>query len=79
MQRSSSNVVFLTQVGGGAFGNDDAWVQGALRRALGIVKDMGLDVRVVSYGTPSAELVRLASEYLSIRLAATAGSRVCDA
>jgi len=58
--QSSSKVVFLTQVGGGAFGNDDSWVQDALRRALEIVKDIRLDVRLVSYGPPSAELVRLA-------------------
>jgi hypothetical protein len=39
--------------------DDDSWVQGALRRALEMVKDIGLDVRLVSYGRPSAELVRL--------------------
>jgi hypothetical protein len=33
-QRSSSNVVFLTQIGGGAFGNDRAWIHSALRRSL---------------------------------------------
>jgi len=63
MQRSSSNVVFLTQVGGGAFGNEDSWVQGALRRALEMVRTIGLDVRIVSYDSPSAELVRLANEF----------------
>jgi hypothetical protein len=63
MLRSSSNVVFLTQVGGGAFGNDDSWVQSALRRALDTVEAIALDVRIVSYGSPSADLVRLANGY----------------
>lgn len=63
MQHSSSNLVFLTQVGGGAFGNADSWVQGALRRALDTVKGIGLDVRIVSYGSPPSDLVRLADAY----------------
>jgi len=63
VQRSSSNVVFLTQVGAGAFGNDDSWVQSALRRALETVKAIDLDVRIISYGSPSAALVRLANGF----------------
>jgi hypothetical protein len=63
MQRSCSNVVFLTQVGGGAFGNDNSWILSALRRAVEIVKAVSLDVRIISYASPSAELVRFANEY----------------
>jgi hypothetical protein len=62
-QRSSSNVVFLTQVGGGAFGNDNSWILGAHRRALDIVQAIDLDVRLVSYGSPPADLVSLANGY----------------
>jgi hypothetical protein len=62
-QRSSSNVVFLTQLGGGAFGNNDAWILDALRRSLDLVKDIGLDVRLVSYGATPAALVRLSQRY----------------
>ena len=62
-ERSSSNVVFLTRLGGGAFGNDHAWIQAALGRSLDIVKDIGLDVRLVSYGASPVELVRLAEQY----------------
>jgi hypothetical protein len=35
-QRGASNVVLLTQLGGGAFGNHDDWIHVALRRALEI-------------------------------------------
>jgi hypothetical protein len=33
-QRGVSNVVLLTSVGGGAFGNDKSWIHAAMRRAL---------------------------------------------
>jgi hypothetical protein len=53
VQRSSagdSNIVLLTRVGGGVFGNADEWIDDAIVRALSIVEDAGLDVRLVSYG-----------------------------
>jgi hypothetical protein len=45
-----SNIVLLTRVGGGAFGNADAWIDDAIVRALEIVEHGGLDVRLVSHG-----------------------------
>ncbi|WP_125078123.1 hypothetical protein [Mycobacterium sp. P7213] len=45
-----SNVVLLTRLGGGAFGNDAAWIDDAIERALAIVEYAGLDIRLVSYG-----------------------------
>jgi len=42
--------VFLTYLGGGVFGNDDAWITDAIVRAVRRVG--GLDVRLVSYGRP---------------------------
>ncbi len=44
-----SNVVFLTRLGGGAFGNDPVWIQEAIRYALDIVAPFDLDVRLVNY------------------------------
>ena len=32
--RTASNVVYLTRVGGGVFGNETAWIDDAIRRAL---------------------------------------------
>jgi len=48
----SAQPVFLTQVGGGVFGNDDAWICNAIERACRLVNDqgLGLDVRIVHYG-----------------------------
>jgi hypothetical protein len=47
---SGSNIVLLTRVGGGAFGNADKWIDDAIVRALSIVEHAGLDVRLVSHG-----------------------------
>ena len=42
-----SGTVLLTRLGGGAFGNDDAWTDDAIGRALRLVEAHGLDVRLV--------------------------------
>jgi hypothetical protein len=63
--RTASNVVYLTRVGGGVFGNETAWIDGAIRRALKMVAGAGLDVRLVSYGQPDQELLRLLGEFSS--------------
>jgi hypothetical protein len=54
-----SNIVLLTLLGGGAFGNDDGWILDAMRRALTIASGFDLDARIVSYGAPSPALTKL--------------------
>jgi hypothetical protein len=54
--RHGNNKLFLTLLGGGAFGNDDDWIVGAIRRALDIHRDAGLGVRIVSYGAPDPRI-----------------------
>ena len=54
-----SNIVLLTRVGGGAFGNDNAWIDDALERALRLVEHRGLDVRLVSRGPVHESFDRL--------------------
>ena len=61
--RGGSNVVLLTRLGGSAFGNEDEWIDAAMRRALELMRDRNLDVQIVSYGTPSASLVALAKAF----------------
>ena len=63
-QRFSSKVLFLTQLGGGAFGNARPWIYDAMRRALNKVVGVGLDVRFLSYQQPERELERLAREFV---------------
>lgn len=47
--RGGSNRVFLTSLGGGAFGNDPRWIDDAMERALQAAAPWGLDVRIVSF------------------------------
>jgi hypothetical protein len=61
--RGGSNIVLLTALGGGAFGNDPEWIDDAMRRALGLMANVGLDVRIVSHGEPSRALLQLARAF----------------
>jgi hypothetical protein len=60
-RRSGNPKVFLTTVGGGAFGNDREWIIRAVRRALRCVQDHPLDVAMVCFGKVSPDLANLAS------------------
>ena len=62
-ERGVSNVVFLTRLGGGAFGNDDDWIHHAIRNALTMVQGIGLDVRLVSYGPPTEAVAQLVKDF----------------
>ncbi|MDR6855302.1 hypothetical protein [Variovorax guangxiensis] len=61
-QRGASNVVLLTMLGGGAFGNDEEWIRAAIRRAVRKVLAFDLDVRLVSYRSPSSALRALVQD-----------------
>jgi hypothetical protein len=41
--------VYLTLLGGGAFGNRTEWITDAIVRALNLFRDCPLDVKTVSY------------------------------
>ena len=47
--RGASKTVLLTRVGGGAFGNDDAWVDSAMRRARRIIAEKDMDLVLVTH------------------------------
>lgn len=49
-----SNIVLLTRLGGGAFGNAPEWIDDAISRALSVVEHAGLDIRLVDYGRVDA-------------------------
>ena len=56
-RRGASKIVYLTLLGGGAFGNDSSWIYSATQRALGSMRHYDLDVRIVSRRAPARELV----------------------
>jgi hypothetical protein len=45
-----STTVLLARLGGGAFGNDERWIDDAIERTLPVVEHAGLDIRLVSFG-----------------------------
>ena len=57
-QTSGNNRVFLTLLGGGAFGNRTDWILAAIQRALKLYRDWNLDVAIVSYGASKPEVQR---------------------
>jgi len=58
-RRGASRIVLLTRLGGGAFGNDDRWIDAAMKRALDRVSAVDLDVLLVTYGEPVRGMVEL--------------------
>jgi hypothetical protein len=60
--RTGNNQVYLTLLGGGAFGNDFEWIMGAIRRALDLYPESGLDIALVSHGWSKACVRDLVSD-----------------
>jgi hypothetical protein len=58
-RRGRSKTVLLTSLGGGAFGNDESWIEAGLVRALKLASGFELDVRLVSYGGPPWSFLRI--------------------
>ena len=57
MEKYKSNKVFLTLVGGGAFGNEEHWILESLQKVIRKYKKLPLDLRIVSYGRSNPSLV----------------------
>jgi hypothetical protein len=60
--RYGNNRLFLTLVGGGAFGNETTWILEAIQRALNLYKHADLDVAIVSYGSSNQYIRRLVNQ-----------------
>jgi hypothetical protein len=60
---SGTNVLFLTRLGGGAFGNEPEWIHAGMRRALNTLAGVDLDVRIVSHQKPDSALEGLVAEF----------------
>lgn len=61
-QQTGNPKVYLTMVGGGAFGNETRWILQALRHALHGVRHYPLDVAVVCYRQVPQDLMDLLAE-----------------
>ena len=61
--KTGNSTVFLTLLGGGAFGNRTEWIITAIRRALHLYQYAALEVQIVSYGSSNAEVRQLIAEF----------------
>lgn len=61
--KGGTGKVFLTLLGGGAFGNQSDWILDALDRAMWRTSNLPLDVKVVSYGRPSGALEAVTAKF----------------
>ena len=57
--KTGNKKVYLTLLGGGAFGNAISWIIDALQKALNVYRQSGLSIMIVSYGRSKPELSSL--------------------
>jgi hypothetical protein len=63
LQMTGNNRVFLTLLGGAAFGNTMEWILQAMKRAWQLYADWNLDVAIVSYGKSKPEVQTLVKQF----------------
>lgn len=61
--QTGNRKVFLTLVGGGAFGNRIGWIIDAIRRAVKEHPNLGLDIAIVSYGRSQPAVAEFVAGY----------------
>lgn len=66
-ERTGNNKVFLTLIGGGAFGNKEEWILKAIEKSIIMFAQTPLDVRIVSYGRSNTKAKALVDMYSSPR------------
>ncbi len=60
---NGNNRVFLTLLGGGAFGNRADWITASIQRALKLYEDWPLEVAIVSYGASKQAVRQLVEQF----------------
>jgi hypothetical protein len=60
---NGNNKLFLTLLGGGAFGNEIQWIISSIQRALDLYKQVELDVSIVSYSSSNQQVQKLVDRY----------------
>lgn len=58
-EKTGCNKVYLTMVGGGAFGNEPEWILGSLLKAIKKFENVPLEVVIVSYGNSNKNIKKL--------------------
>jgi len=60
-ERTKNNKVFLTLIGGGAFGNKYDWIFGAIRKVIEKFSKTPLNIKIVSYGSSKPSIIEFIS------------------
>lgn len=61
-ENTSNKNVYLTLVGGGAFGNARSWIFDSMKKAINKFKETPLELKIVSYGRSNEALREFAEE-----------------
>ncbi len=64
VQQAGNKDVYLTLLGGGAFGNDETWIMDAILRACKLYETHDLDVKIVSYQRSQPAVQSLVEAFL---------------
>ena len=62
-KKTGNRSVYLTSLGGGAFGNDPDWILDAIRRAAELYRRCDLDVKIVSYRVSNPAVRAMCEEF----------------
>lgn len=65
--KGNSNRLYLTQIGGGVFGNRSEWIMDAIKSSLIKFKSFDLDIRIVSYSKRSPAVQQLIKDFSQFR------------
>jgi len=57
LEKNKSNLVYLTLVGGGSFGNEECWILESIQKTIRKFKNTPLNVKIVSYGVSNSKLL----------------------
>jgi hypothetical protein len=60
-ESTGNNTVYLTLLGGGAFGNETGWIMESIQRAVMLYADHDIKVAIVSYGSSKPHVRQLVS------------------
>lgn len=63
--KTGNNKVYLTLIGGGAFGNERTWIINAIKRSLNLYKHVDLDVVIVSHGYSNSHVHEFINQFRS--------------
>lgn len=61
--KTDNNRVYLTLLGGGAFGNKKTWIINAIKRSLSLYKHKDIDVVIVSHGCSNSHVQELIDQF----------------